>query len=125
MIRPPPGSTWTDTLLPYTTLFRSSKKIDVKAVLAKVVSGEADAGFVYATDAIVATGEVEVIEIAGSETELNPYFIAALEQDDSNGLADKWVDFVTSPAGQQILADQGLGRTRRMRPDAHRPAQQR
>ncbi|NYG60378.1 molybdate transport system substrate-binding protein [Nocardioides daedukensis] len=88
----------------------SSKEIDVKAVLAKVASGEADAGFVYATDAIVARDEVEVIEIPGSETELNPYFIARLEQDDSVGLADKWVAFVSSPAGQQILADAGFGR---------------
>src|SRR3546814_15702420 len=31
MIRPPPGSTRTDTLVPYTTLFRSSRRSVIKA----------------------------------------------------------------------------------------------
>src|SRR3546814_20924817 len=46
MIRRPPRSTRTDTLFPYTTLFRSEGKPDVTSVLA-------------AYDALVAAGELK------------------------------------------------------------------
>src|SRR3546814_15371624 len=36
MIRLPPGSTRTDTLLPYTTLFRSQQRLDVRLVPGEV-----------------------------------------------------------------------------------------
>src|SRR3546814_18240244 len=40
MIRRPPGSTRTDTLFPYTTLFRSKRVRDNTAALAKSISPE-------------------------------------------------------------------------------------
>src|SRR3546814_4582575 len=67
MIRPPPRSTRTDTLFPYTTLFRSSVKlIRVLVILAFVFSGFFPVGIVYLalwylmdpaeTDATMSTG---------------------------------------------------------------------
>ena len=41
----------------------ASLEVDVKAVLAKVTSDEADAGLVYATDAVAAGGDVKTVEI--------------------------------------------------------------
>ncbi|MDT0202174.1 molybdate ABC transporter substrate-binding protein [Nocardioides sp. AE5] len=87
-----------------------SREIDVKATLAKVVENEADAGLVYATDAASAGDAVETIEIAGSEGELNRYFITPLVQDDSDGLAQEWIDFLASETGQRILTEAGFGK---------------
>src|SRR3546814_9025786 len=44
MIRPPPRSTRTDTLLPYTTLFRSVQVIDIADPAAPGVVGRYDTG---------------------------------------------------------------------------------
>ena len=58
----------------------ASLEEDVRATLDKVVSGEADAGLVYATDAVAAGEEVEAIEIPGAESALTSYFVTVLDQ---------------------------------------------
>ena len=45
----------------------SSQERQVADVLGKVASGEADAGWVYSTDAAAAGDDVEVIDIPGAE----------------------------------------------------------
>lgn len=82
---------------------------DVRATLDKVVSGEADAGLVYATDAVAAGGDVEAVEIAGAEDALTSYSVTTLEQSENAGLATDWVAWVTSEEGRAILADAGFG----------------
>ena len=82
---------------------------DVRATLDKVVSGEADAGLVYATDAVAAGGDVEAVEIAGAEDALTSYSVTTLEQSGNAGLATDWVAWVTSEEGRAILADAGFG----------------
>ena len=82
---------------------------DVRATLDKVVSGEADAGLVYATDAVAAADDVEAVEIPGAEDELTSYFVATLEQSEDADLAADWVGWVTSEEGQAILGDAGFG----------------
>jgi molybdate transport system substrate-binding protein len=87
-----------------------SLEVDVKAVLAKVTSDEADAGFVYQTDAVAAAGQVHRVAIPHAGGELTTYPIAALKQSKAAGLAGRFVDLVTSGTGQQVLADAGFGK---------------
>ncbi|MGA8256709.1 MAG: molybdate ABC transporter substrate-binding protein, partial [Nocardioides sp.] len=58
----------------------ASLEVDVKAVLQKVVSGEADAGLVYVTDATAAGDEVVSIEIPDAASQVLEYPIGVLEQ---------------------------------------------
>lgn len=88
----------------------ASLEVDVKAVLAKVTSDEADAGFVYATDAVAAGTEVETFEIPHAADEVTTYPIAPLAQSKDAALAREFVALVTGPAGQQVLADAGFGK---------------
>jgi molybdate transport system substrate-binding protein len=81
---------------------------DVRATLDKVSSGEADAGLVYATDAVAAGDTVGTIPIPGAEEHLTSYFIGALDQSADADLAQEWVDLVTGPDGQEALTDAGF-----------------
>lgn len=87
----------------------ASLEVDVKAVLAKVAEDEADAGFVYATDAVAAGDAVEAFDVPGAEDHLAVYPIATLEQAADAALAQEFVDLVLSDPGQQVLADAGFG----------------
>ena len=86
----------------------ASLEDDVRATLDKVVSGEADAGLVYASDAVAAGDDVETVEIPGAEEQLTSYFTTTLEQSESPELAQSWVDLVTSDEGRQALVDAGF-----------------
>ena len=82
---------------------------NVKAVLTKVVLGEADAGIVYASDV---TGEgadqVDRLDIPDVLNTIATYPIAALADSAHPETAQDFVDFVLSPAGQNILAEYGF-----------------
>lgn len=86
-----------------------SREVDVKAVLAKITSGEADAGFVYESDAVAAGDAVKMFPVPGAENQLNPYFIGTLEQSEDSDLAREWVDLVNSDDGHKILNEAGFG----------------
>ncbi|WP_341924636.1 molybdate ABC transporter substrate-binding protein [Nocardioides psychrotolerans] len=87
----------------------SSLEVDVKAVLSKVATDEADAGFVYATDAVAAGDAVTTVEIPGAAEQVTSYPIAPLVQSEESDLAQEFVDLVLSEVGQQVLADAGFG----------------
>ena len=87
----------------------ASLEVDVKSVLAKVTSDEADAGFVYTTDAVASGDQVKSVEIPKSQDELTTYPIATLQQSQESSLAKQFVDLVTSAGGQQVLSDAGFG----------------
>jgi molybdate transport system substrate-binding protein len=87
----------------------ASLEVDVKAVLARVTSDEADAGFVYATDAVAAGDRVESFEIPHADDEITTYPIAALQQSHDSRLAQEFVDLVTGTDGRQVLTDAGFG----------------
>jgi len=86
-----------------------SREADVKAVLAKVTSGEVDAGFVYVTDAVAAADAVATVEIPGAADLPNRYAVATVSASENDELAQDWVDLVTGTEGQQTLDDAGFG----------------
>ena len=87
----------------------ASLEEDVRATLDKVVSGEADAGLVYATDAVASGDDVEAVAIPGAEANLTSYYATTLQQSEDADLAADWVAWVTSDEGQEVLGDAGFG----------------
>jgi molybdate transport system substrate-binding protein len=86
----------------------ASLEEDVKSTLEKVTTGEADAGFVYATDAVAAGDAVRVVEISDAADQPTSYYLAALQQSGDADLAHEWVDMVMSDDGQSRLAEAGF-----------------
>ena len=86
----------------------ASLEADVKATLEKVTSGEADAGLVYASDAVAAGDDVGSVELDGAEQALTTYVVAPLTQADEAGLASDWVELVTGEAGREALTSAGF-----------------
>jgi molybdate transport system substrate-binding protein len=83
-----------------------SLEAEVRGVVARVSVGEADAGVVYATDVVSAGDGVEGVRIASSDNVVATYPIAALEG--ASRHAARFVDFVLSRAGQEIMAAHGF-----------------
>lgn len=81
---------------------------DVRSVLDKVVSGEATAGLVYATDAVAAGDDVRTIRIPGAGRHLASYRIATLDQAEHPDLALDWVELLTSEPGRAALREAGF-----------------
>ena len=81
---------------------------DVKATLAAVSPGDADAGLVYVTDAKSAGSTVTQVKIPASLNVLAVYPIAPIAASQNAALADAWVAYVTSAAGQKTLAKYGF-----------------
>jgi molybdate transport system substrate-binding protein len=86
----------------------ASLEEDVKSTLEKVTSGEADAGFVYATDAVAAGDAVDVVDIPDATDRPTSYYVATLAQSEDDDLAQEWIDMVMSDEGQARLADAGF-----------------
>lgn len=87
-----------------------SEEAKVTDVLAKVASGDADAGLVYATDVAGAEGKVTGIDFPESSSAVNKYPIGALADAADPALAAEFVALVTGDTGQQVLADAGFGK---------------
>lgn len=87
----------------------ASLEVDVKAVLARVTGDEADAGLVYASDAVAAGDAVETFDVPGAADQVTAYPIAPLTQSEHPDLAQEFVDLVLSRDGQAVLADAGFG----------------
>jgi molybdate transport system substrate-binding protein len=85
-----------------------SNEPDVKAVVSKVSLGEADAGFVYATDAAAAGDDVTVIELPEGSQPPIEYQIAVVEDSENQDGARTFVDDVMSSEGQRQLAAAGF-----------------
>jgi molybdate transport system substrate-binding protein len=92
-----------------------SRETDVRAVAAKVRLGEADAGIVYATD-VRGDAKLELRELPAAAQIAASYELAVLVDErerepdpQRQAAALALAEFVTSPAGQAILAEHGFG----------------
>ncbi len=86
-----------------------SEENSVTDVLGKVISGEADAGLVYATDIRTAGEKVEGIDFPESAGAVNSYPIAAVKGTPNKAAADAFIALATGAQGRQVLADAGFG----------------
>ena len=85
-----------------------TKEPDVRSLLTKVENGDLDAGIVYHTDVQAAGDAVHGIEIPADQNVRATYPIAALSGSGQAPLAAQFVEFVRSPAGQQVLESFGF-----------------
>jgi molybdate transport system substrate-binding protein len=90
------------------TLTPVSEENSVTDVLGKITSGQADAGLVYVTDAKNAGDKVKQVDFPEATAVVNVYPIATLTAATEPALATKFVDLVTGPEGQQVLAAAGF-----------------
>ncbi|MGE0298607.1 molybdate ABC transporter substrate-binding protein [Pseudonocardia sp.] len=91
------------------TLTPVSEEPDVKSTLAKVTTGNADAGVVYATDVIDAGAAVQGVPFPEAQDAVNEYPIAALTNAPQPEEATKFVDFVLSEQGKKVFEAAGFG----------------
>jgi molybdate transport system substrate-binding protein len=87
-----------------------SQESNVRAVLAKVALGEADAGFVYRTDAMTAATKVRLLAIPERLNVVAEYPIGILSRSPSQKLAGEFVHLVTGTEGQAVLGKFGFMR---------------
>ena len=80
---------------------------NVRQSLDYVARGEADVGFVYATDAAIMPDKVEVLFEVPTKTPIL-YPIAAVKGSGNENFALKFIEYVRSDAGQKVLAKYGF-----------------
>ena len=110
-----PVGAYTETVLENLGISESdlnivSKEQDVKSVLSKVELGEADAGFVYVTDALSAGDKVKQHRASGEAAQATAvYPIGIVSSSKQTQAAQQWIDLVTGPDGQKVLQDLAFG----------------
>jgi molybdate transport system substrate-binding protein len=85
-----------------------SQETDVRAVTGKVALGQADAGFVYVTDARAVSEQVSVIRIPAWAQPRVRYEIAVVARSSRKALARAWITRLLSARGQAALKSYGF-----------------
>jgi molybdate transport system substrate-binding protein len=86
----------------------AAQETDVREVLAQVVLGQADAGFVYATDARTVKGKVGVIGLPKSAQPRVLYAAAAVKSSKHLQAAKAWVHRLLTRRAQEKLRAAGF-----------------
>jgi molybdate transport system substrate-binding protein len=87
-----------------------SQTTDVTQTVAEVALGQADAGFVYITDAKAANGKVAVVRLPAKAKPNTKDFIAVVKSSANDVAAKAFVASVLSSAGQAKLQAAGFGK---------------
>jgi molybdate transport system substrate-binding protein len=88
-----------------------TRELDVRSVLAKVISGDLDAGIVYVTDVKSAENRVEFVRIPFRENVVTTYPISMVADTREPQLAQRFVNFVRfSTTSQGILRTFGFAK---------------
>ena len=82
---------------------------NVRQALDYVARGEVEAGFVYATDAVIMKDKVKVVATVPTDTAIT-YPIASVAGSPNPDAARKFLDFVLTPAAQAVLTRYGFGK---------------
>jgi molybdate transport system substrate-binding protein len=85
-----------------------SREPSVRQVLAKVSLGEADAGVVYRSDALVAAGRVVLVQLPRELQVVAEYFVATVTRTRRAEWAEDFVALVCSPEGERVLVQAGF-----------------
>jgi molybdenum ABC transporter molybdate-binding protein len=85
-----------------------SQETDVRAVTTKVALGQADAGFVYATDAHAVGKRVRVIPVPARAQPRIRYEIAVVTGSTHRAAAQAWIKALLSARGQAALKEYGF-----------------
>jgi molybdate transport system substrate-binding protein len=85
-----------------------SNENDVREVLAKVALGEADAGFVYTTDARTVRGKVATIGIRWSAEPIVRYAVAVVRSSPHKAAARAFVRKLLGKPAQKVLQTAGF-----------------
>jgi molybdate transport system substrate-binding protein len=86
----------------------ASSEENVKAVLARVTLGEADAGIVYFTDVAAAGDAVTGVAIPDEHNVVAAYPVAVATDAAHPRAARAWVEFLLGPVGREVLSGFGF-----------------
>lgn len=86
-----------------------SEEQDVKGIVSKVALGEADAGFVYATDVRPVAGQVQAIELPAVAQIRALYSVAVVAGGEHRQEAERFVALLRSERGRAALQEAGFG----------------
>jgi molybdate transport system substrate-binding protein len=86
-----------------------SNEPDDASIVAKVESGEADAGIVYTSDIAAAEGGVDSVEVPADVNVTATYPIATVNGSAMAHAAAAFVEYVTGGDGQAVLKQYGFG----------------
>jgi molybdate transport system substrate-binding protein len=85
-----------------------SQETDVRTVLTKVSLGQADAGFVYSTDAQTVPGQVTVISVPAWAQPKVTYAMAVVTKSPNQTVAQAFINEILSKAGQAKMLSYGF-----------------
>ena len=85
-----------------------SREHSVTDVLGKVTSGEADAGWVYSSDALAAGDNVKVFEVPGAKEDPNEYLAAVVNASQRQQDAEQIIELIDAQDADTMWTEHGF-----------------